>query len=86
MIGQTEVVVAREDDDVARLFHVHVRRHRRRQVAQTLVRPRGAQRVEVAGQFAFEGGVQDDAPVSRSRTILATLPERISVENVLERF
>ncbi len=31
-IGQTQVVVAGEDEDVAGLFHPHVRRHRRREV------------------------------------------------------
>ena len=43
MIAKAEVVVAREDDDVARFLDVRVRRHRRREMAQRLV---GAGRAE----------------------------------------
>ena len=41
MIGETEVVVAGEHDDVAGFLHVHFGRHRRRQVPQVLVGARG---------------------------------------------
>ncbi len=37
-IGESQIVVARQHDDVAGLFHVHFGRHRRRDVTQMLVR------------------------------------------------
>ena len=64
MIGESQVVVAREHDDVAGLLHVHLGRHRRREVAKMLVRAGLFERVEIASQLRFERLIHDFARCS----------------------
>ena len=75
IVGEAEVVVARQNDDVAGLFHVDLRRHRRREVAEMLVGAGLFERVEVALQLLFEGLIHDFAmsPL-KSSTILTASP------------
>ena len=54
LIGEPEVVVAREHDHVAGFFHVHFGRHRRGEVPQVLVRAGLLQRVELGLQLGIE--------------------------------
>ena len=79
MVGEAEIVVAGEHDDVAGLFHVHFGRHRRRQVTQVLVGPGLLERVEIGLQLLFERLIHGFAisPL-KSRTILAASPFSIS--------